>query len=186
MSNLDNIIADIENVNKTYDFWIRDENGNIKDDIICGNIIPFLKELKDYEVDMTQKEIEILREDNADIIHYDNTYNVNANIDHDFEYDVIGDDIDNEILICIMVHRFGDIRGNYTDWAVCKFESIYEFFELESTTQTVEIDNRYVADICIFNESYYVWDYINNETVGCFYEIEKEDLMEAIKERYGD
>ena len=29
MSNIDNIIADIENVNQTYDFWIRDENGNL-------------------------------------------------------------------------------------------------------------------------------------------------------------
>ena len=57
MSNIDNIIADIENVNQTYDFWIRDENGNIKDDVICGEVIPFLEELKDYEIDMSQDEI---------------------------------------------------------------------------------------------------------------------------------
>ena len=58
MSNLDNIIADIKEVNQTYDFWIRDKDGNIKDDVICAEIIPFLEELKDYELDMTQEEIE--------------------------------------------------------------------------------------------------------------------------------
>ena len=202
MSNLDNIIADIENVNKTYDFWIRDENGNIKDDVICGNIIPFLKELKDYEVDMTQEEIESTIDfwyNNSKLRNTanfwgsnlkakcwgDNTYNHGANIDHDIDYRVIELE-SGGVWFAFMVHRYGDVRGNYTDWAVCKFDYVEEIFELESTTQTVEIDNRYVADICIFNESYYVWDYINNETVGCFYEIEKENLMEVIKERCGD
>ena len=57
MSNIDNIIVDIENVNQTCDFWIRDEHGNLKDDVICGEVIPFLEELKDYEIDMSQDEI---------------------------------------------------------------------------------------------------------------------------------
>ena len=180
MSNLDNIIADIKEVNQTYDFWIRDKDGNIKDDVICAEIIPFLKELKDYELDMTQEEIEKFRADNYDELKFYNTYNNNANIDHDFEYDILNPDIDGEMIVCIMVHRYGDVRVNYTDWAICKFNNMYEFFELESTTPTVEINDRYVADLCIFDEIYYVWDYINDEDVGYFYHTEKEDLLRAI------
>ena len=57
MSNLDNIIADINEVNRTYGFWIRDNNGKLKDDVICGEVIPFLESLKEFEIDMSQKEI---------------------------------------------------------------------------------------------------------------------------------
>ena len=182
MSNLDNIIADIKEVNSTYDFWIRDENGNIKDDVICADVIPFLEELKDYEVNMTQEEIENLREDSYEKMHLYNTYNSNACIDHDFEYDILENDLDNEYLVFIMVHRFGDVRCNYTDWAVCKFDDIYQFFELESTTPSIEINDRYVADVCIFDETYYVWDYVNDKDVGYFCITEKKDLLETIKQ----
>lgn len=33
MSRLDNVIKDIENVNKERHAWIYDDNGNIKDDV---------------------------------------------------------------------------------------------------------------------------------------------------------
>lgn len=180
MSNLDNIIADIKEVNQTYDFWIRDEDGNIKDDVICAEIIPFLEDLKDYELDMTQEEIENFRVDNYDRLEFNNTYNNNANIDHDFEFDILNDDMNNEVIVCIMVHRYGDVRGNYTDWAICKFNNMYEFFELESTTPSLEINEQYVADLCIFDETYHVWDYVNDNDIGYFYHIEKEDLLKAI------
>ena len=52
MSNIDNIIADITEVNRTYGFYIRDEDGNLRNDIVCGEVIPFLEELKNYEIDL--------------------------------------------------------------------------------------------------------------------------------------
>ena len=79
-----------------------------------------------------------------------------------------------------MVHRYGDVRGNYTDWAICKFNNMYEFFELESTTPSIEINDQYVADLCIFDETYHVWDYVNDNDIGYFYHTEKEDLLKAI------
>ena len=74
MSNIDNIIADIAEVNRTYGFWIRDEDGNLKDDVICGEVIPFLEELKEYEperFDLIVMEIESQEFTNAlDVVMY--------------------------------------------------------------------------------------------------------------------
>lgn len=184
MSNIDNIIADIENVNQTYDFWIRDENGNIKDDVICGEVIPFLEELKDYEVDMSQDEIKDMMnfwDSNFDKPKYErnNTYNYSANIDHDIDYRIV-ESAHDEVWFAFMVHRFGDVRGNYTDWAVCKFEYFQEIFELDSVIQCKHFGEHYVVDINIFSETYNVYDTDKCEDVGDFYEIEVSDLLESI------
>lgn len=60
MSRLDNVIKDIENVNKECHAWIYDENGNIRDDVICGNVLDLLYELKDYEIETTEKSIDYI------------------------------------------------------------------------------------------------------------------------------
>ena len=64
MSRLDNVIKDIENVNKGSYAWIYDANGNIKDDVICGNVLDLLYELKDYEIETfdTEKSIDLVVE----------------------------------------------------------------------------------------------------------------------------
>ena len=191
MSNIDNIIADITEVNNTYGFWIRDENGKLKDDIICGEVIPFLEELKDYEIDMSQSEIKDMIDLWAEIyypcthngIYYaGNTYNCNANIDHDIDYRILNKN--NETWFVFMVHRCGDVRGNYTDWAVCKFDYMEELFELESVTQCKSFgeDDRYVADINIWSETYNVYDTKNGNDVGDFFECEVADVLEHIAE----
>lgn len=194
MSNIDNIIADIENVNQTYGFWIRDENGNIKDDVICGEVIPFLEELKDYEVDMSQDEIKDMinswdknwHEESYSLNHgneywADNTYNINANIDHDIDYRIAKSD-DDGVWFAFMVHRFGDVRGNYTDWAICKFDYFEDIFELDSVMQCKYFGEHYVADINIFSEMYNVYNTDTCEDVGWFYDVEVADLFESIAE----
>ena len=191
MSNLDNIIADINEVNRTYGFWIRDEKGELKDDVICGEVIPFLESLKEYEVDMPQSEIKDMMnfwDSNFDKPKYwaDNTYNHGANIDHDIDYRVVESEHDGTWL-ALMGHRYGDVRGNYTDWAVCKFDSIYEFWELASEPQYKNFSDgekfeRYTADINIFDECYNVYDNDLGKDVGYFYETEVEEVLKHIKE----
>ena len=191
MSTIDNIIADINEVNKSYDFWIRNEKGELKDDVICGEVIPFLESLKDYEVDMSQSEIKDMMnfwDSNFSEPKYkrNNTYNYNANIDHDIDYRIVESEHDG-IWFAFMVHRYGDVRGNYTDWAVCKFDSIYEFWELESIYQYKNFSDgekfeRYTADINIFDECYNVYDNDLREDVGYFYEIEVSEVLERIHE----
>ena len=179
MSRLDYVIKDIENVNKGAYAWIYDDNGNIKDNVICGNVLELLYELKDYEIETfdTEKSINLVVE------HADrrwNTYNWNANIDH--HIDVAELEINGYTYMAIMVHRYGDVRANYTDRFLVRFEDEYEWFELESRMQYKTIcDGRYCCDIDIMAECYNVWDWELDESLGEFYEIEVEDLLNEIE-----
>lgn len=179
MSRLDNVIKDIENVNKGSYAWIYDANGNIKDNVICGNVLDLLYELKDYEIETTEKSIDwIVVKANR---HW-NTYNWNANIDH--HIDVAELEINGYTYMAIMVHRYGDVRANYTDRFLVRFNDIYEWIELESRMQYKTIcDGRYCIDIDIMSEMYSVWDNDKQTNIGEFYEIEVEDLLEEIGER---
>ena len=176
MTRLDAIIKDIEAVNKMGNAWIYDADGNIKDDVICGSVLPLLYELKDYELDLPKGAINWIVE-NAD--RRWNTYNWSANIDHNI--DVAELEFDGYTYMAIMVHRYGDVRANYTDRFLVRFDNEYEWFELNSRVQCKEIaSGRYCVDIDIMAECYNVWDNEKEVSVGEFCEIEAEDLLNEI------
>ena len=182
MTKLDDVIKDIENVNKECHAWIYEPNGMIRDDVICGNVLPLLYELKDYEIETTNKSIDyIVTKSNN---HW-NTYNWNANIDH--HIDVAELEINGYTYMAIMVHRWGDVRANYTDRFLVRFEDITEWLELESRMQYKTICDgeygEYCADIDIMCEWYNVYDWETNTDIGEFYEIEVKDLLDEIKIR---
>ena len=176
MAKLDEVIKDIEAVNKVGYAWIYDADSNIKDDVICGNVLPLLYELRDYEIEATEEFIDWIIE-HAD--RHWNTYNWNANIDHDI--DVAEIHLNGDTFMAIMVHRYGDIRANYTDRFVVKFDDCYEWSEPESIMQYKAIcDGRYYIDINIMSETYNVWDNEKEVNVGEFSELEVEDLLNEI------
>lgn len=179
MTKLDEVIKDIKEVNKTCDAWIYNSDGTIKDNVICGNVLELLYELKDYEIETTEKSIDWI------VVNADrrwNTYNWNANIDHNI--DVAELEINGYTYMAIMVHRYGDVRANYTDRFLVRFDSEYEWFELESRMQYKTIcDGKYCIDIDIMSECYSVYDWELSESIGEFYEVEVEDLIDAINER---
>ena len=123
MSRLDNVIKDIENVNKGAYAWIYDANGNIKDDVICGNVLDLLYELKNYEIETfdTEKSIDLVVEHAT---FRWNTYNWNANIDHNIDVAELA--INGYTYMAIMVHRYGDVRANYTDRFLVRFDDEYD------------------------------------------------------------
>ena len=176
MTRLDAVIKDIEAANKTGYAWIYDADGNIKDDVICSSVLPLLYELKDYETEATEEFIDWIVEHAGK--HW-NTYNWNANIDHDI--DVAEMYLNGDTFMAIMVHRYGDIRANYTDRFLVKFDDCYEWSELESIMQCKTIcDGRYCVDIDIMAECYNVWDNEECVSVGEFCELEVEDLLNEI------
>ena len=176
MTKLDAVIKDVEAVNKIGYAWIYDADGNIKDNVICGNVLPLLYELKDYEIETTEESIDWFVK-NAD--RHWNTYNWNANIDHDI--DVAEVYLNGYTYMAIMVHRYGDMRANYTDRFLVRFDNEYDWFEFESRIQCKTIcDGRYCVDIDIMTECYNVWDSEEEVTVGEFCEIEVKDLLNEI------
>ena len=176
MTRLDAVIEDIKEVNKAGVAWIYDADGNIKDDVICGSVLELLYELRDYEVEPTEKSIDWF------VVNANrrwNTYNWNAKIDHNI--DVAELELDGYTYMAIMVHRYGDVRANYTDRFLVRFDNCYEWSELESIMQYKTIcDGRYCVDINIMSETYNVGDSIEEVSVGEFYEIEVEDLLKKI------
>lgn len=176
MTRLDAVIKDIEAANKIGYAWIYDADGEIKDNVICGNVLPLLYELRDYEVETTEESIDLVVK-NAD--RHWNTYNWNANIDHDI--DVAEVEVNGYTYMAIMVHRYGDVRANYTDRFLVRFDNCYEWSELEPIMQYKTIcDGRYFIDINIMSETYNVWDNEKEVNLGEFYELEVEDLLNEI------
>lgn len=158
--------------------WIYDENGRIQDEVICGEVLDLLEELKDYEIEVTDEWIQKFIHDNEH--HGYNTYNVHACISNDLNY--FTHETEDAYIIAIAVHLRGDIRGGYSDYFVVKFDNFYEWRELESMTQHKMITDNLVADIDIMSECYEVYDYDKSETVGIFWVGEIKELLEAIKE----
>ena len=181
MSRLTNVIEAVKasrlGENKA---WIYDENGNISTDVICGDIIPYLEELKDYEIDATDEFISEFKKD-ADNYY---SYNYGNCIDKDIS---IWYKKGNPIAI-ICVHLFGDARWGFSEDFVVEMNDYYDdcvltqLFQMESVYQIVDINDRYFADINIFSESYEIYDSEKNESVCTDYTIEKKDVLEAIEE----
>ena len=182
MSRLDKVIAQVKNANAKGDAWVFEDTGEIASGVICGNVIPFLEDLKEYEVDASDAWIDAFLEHGD--IEGSNTYNNAACISNDIEFKWgKGPDMMNYFVIA--VHLRGDIRGNYSDYFVlqCDWEDIYN---CESVYQNIPINDRYVADVDIFAEGYSVYDCELGEDIGEFYELEVSDLLNEIEAREGE
>ena len=181
MSRLTDVIKQIKDSRKGENrAWIYDENGSISNDVICGDIIPYLEELKDYEIDATDEFISEFKKD-ADNYY---SYNYGNCIDKDIS---IWYKKGNPVAI-ICVHLFGDARWGFSEDFVVEMNDYYDdcvltqLFQMESVYQTIDINDRYSADINIFSESYEIYDSEKNESVCTDYTIEKKDVLEAIEE----
>ena len=180
MTRLENVIEEVKTARTgVYRPWIFDENGNIREDVLVGDVIPLLKELKEYEIDITDEEIEEFINDEE--TKGDNTYNWNANISNDLQ--IHSQEYDDEITMVIAVHLRGDIRGGYSDYFAVKMRGFYEFYELESMLQHKDITDTLVADINLMSEGYSVYDYEHDDDLGEFYEIEIKDALPEITAR---
>ena len=178
-SRLDNVIEQVKESRKGKNrAWIYNEEGKIADNVMCCEVLDILEELKNYEVEVTDEWIENFK--NNPKVKGDNTYNWGANISNDLNMDYL--ESDNEaVVMVIMVHLYGDIRAGYSDYFVVKFDSMYEFYELESVTQQKTVNENMVADLNALSEIYNVYDYEKQEDVGEFYCLELEDLLEEIQ-----
>ena len=180
MTRLENVIEEVKTAHTgAYRPWIFDENGNIREDVLVGDVIPLLEELKEYEIDITDEEIEAFINDEE--TKGDNTYNWNANISNDLQ--IHSQEYDDEITMVIAVHLRGDVRANYSDYFAVKMRGFYEFYELESMLQHKHITDTLAADINLMSEGYSVYDYEHDEDLGEFYEIEIKDALPEITAR---
>lgn len=175
---LENVIEQVKaSRNAEHKAWIFNDDGRISDNVMCCEVLDVLEELKKYEISVSDEWIENFKRNPK--VKGNNTYNFGGNISNDLNMDYMENDEGEEIML-IMVHLFGDIRYGYSDYFAVKFDSMYQFYELESATQIKTVNDHMVADLNIFSDMYNVYDYENEEDVGSFYCLELEDLLEEI------
>lgn len=184
-----NIIADIKEIHgaPVYYFGSYHELDALETDDFTINIIDVLEALEPYEI---TESIEELTEGgyiyNDCDYRGDNSYNWMSPVNHDFNFNVY----ENENTardVCYVefkVHRFGDVRGNYTDSVVLEFMDDYEFYEALSECNkynTIEIDGiNYNIDVNILSDAFEVYDDNGNYIASvCGYDAE--EVTEEIK-----
>lgn len=154
--------------------WIYTEDGKLREDVFCADVIPILEEIDEYECDSEF----IDKIWNSDEESCGNTYNWNANITNDLDWKTVS--INGELFTVIRVHLVGDIRLGYSDAFVVQ-GTIRDVFDLDSATQTKTIPGtNYSSDLHAWTEEFMVWDNETGIEIGTFYEIELEDLLKEI------
>ena len=110
----------------------------------------------------------------------DNSYNWSAPVSNDFDFKVYRDFVSDGVFVDFMVHRFGDVRGNYTDSVIYHFDSADEFYELLSNcNKYVQIGN-YGVCVDVFNDGFEVYDEAGNYICTAYGDYD--DIVEAIKD----
>ena len=167
--------------------------------------IDILKNLEDYEApeivdywtfeEEDGEDVEVLEEitceeyldildDNGFLVEKNsgNTYNWSAPVSNDFYYHIYENLRDDNLIIKIAIHRYGDARCNYTDEFCIIVDSEEDFFDIlceSDKFNTIEIDEKkYYIDIRLFNDVFEVC----TEDGDCIGEIYAEDDEEAIEE----
>ena len=110
----------------------------------------------------------------------DNSYNWSAPVSNDFYFKVYKDFVFGGVFVDFSVHRFGDVRGNYTDSVIYHFDSIVEFDELLlNCNKYVQIGN-YEVIVDITNDGFEVYDEAGNYILTACGDYD--DIVEAIKD----
>ena len=163
------------------------------------SILDVLKNLKPYEIEAfeiynycneeEEEEIievsanEFLEIEEYEEIRSDNSYNWNSPISNDFNYSIYESSLCEGIIIEFSVHRYGDVRCNYTEEIYFRFNDEYEFYEaLEESNKyfTIEKNNKmYEIEINIFSESPRIYIEEDNEDIEG---LEAYELLEELLE----
>lgn len=179
-----------ENYNDIVKFVKKEAKNTKKQGYFVYDILNFLLEIKDNLVDGKSKIANQIYENKIEYRKGDNTYNYSSNINNNIDYRIYN--INNEIYIKLKVHKYGDIRANYTDEIILKFDTEYEFYELLNDTtiflKTVNTEAGEVFLECnIFDEIIEIMlntpnytDYSNN--LDADFSISS-DTIEKIKEK---
>ena len=182
MSRLETVIEQVKNARMGKATpWIFNNEGRIKNNIIVGEVLDLLEEMKQYEINVSDKAIINMKNIDYRKTRCGNTYNVSANISNDINYTAI--EKEDYCIFLIKVHLYGDLRINYSNYFMLKMDDFESFFELDEWIQSKMLNDRYCADINLLSETYTVYDYENQQFVGEFYDLKIEDVLQQINKQ---
>ena len=130
--------------------------------------IDVLENLKPYEIDEfigydyeENEEIEISFDEYLELYEYeeirsDNSYNWLAPLTNHINFRIYQSKMMDDIIVELRVHRYGDVRCNYTEECYLQFQNDYEFYETLSESRknlvAIKDNKKYDIYIDIFNE----------------------------------
>ena len=175
------------------------------------DVIEILKALSEYEIDLSDyvtydeddNEISLFDgEIDADVIidelenngylsthgsKCDNSYNWCAPIANNFAFETYKDLCGDGVYVRFMVHRFGDVRCNYTDAALYHFDDDYTFLNILSE-QSKEVDadvdgKTYHIIVDVLSDGFEVFDGDYNYVCTIYCVDNAAEAAEEIKEK---
>ena len=136
--------------------YFRHTESDVEENELTISIFDVLDELECFEV--TEKTIwdsEIEEEVEMDMEEYfekgldegfltecsaDNSYNWNSPISHHINFEIYHNNEEGNYLIRFRVHRYGDVRCNYSDWVYLECNSDYDFLEALMCGKWIEVE----------------------------------------------
>ena len=174
---IEEIIEVVKEHNASSCAWIFD-NGRLKDNVVSIDTIAVLRDLRNIEADADTRQfvIDAINE-GEEPISSEYTYNWNAPVSNDIVFQTYRINGERYTLIC--VHIGLDARVGFTDWCIIE-GGIEEIAEL-CMYYTVDITETLSADLNLFSETYDVYDFTTGEDVYTSYEIDKNELLDAMR-----
>ena len=106
---LENVIKQVKNARTgTYKPWIFNDDGTIKNNVIIGEVLYLLEEMKKYEISVSDEYISNFLKIDCNKFRAGNTYNANANISNHIDYKAL--ETDDCCIFLVQFHLYGDIR----------------------------------------------------------------------------
>ena len=155
-------------------------------------IVDVLKELQPYEasLEILTDDDEVDEAENIDNyldyldalfglkeVSVNNSYNWNAPIDHHFFYRIYEDQINNRYIVKFSVHRYGDVRANYTDSVLYSFDHIDNFFATVAQAGYYKKLGKYFLEACPLREGWRLYDEEGDEVAELY---DEQDILEYL------
>ena len=160
-------ILDVLNYIKEYEFTSIEEDIYLGDEYIGTNTTEFT----DIEVFYNWLEHYEYEE-----IKRDNSYNWGSPLSNDIDFTIYHNITLDEYYVTMKIHMYGDVRGNYTEGFILKYNHEHDFYESlydcnKYWSYTDEDGVVWYCDINIFKDSFYIsvensFNYGDDSTCG--------------------
>ena len=183
--------------------YFRHTESDIKENELSISIFDVLDSLEAFEI--TKKEMYDNKEEEYfeyDIEEYfekgldegfliecgaDNSYNWNSPISHHINFEIYHD-IEGSYIVRFRVHRYGDVRCNYTDWVYLEFSWEDEFLEvlMEECSKCIDVEmdgKQYYVTIEVLSDEIRLESYDEENGYEDIYGDDRDEILEEMISR---
>ena len=117
----------------------------------------------------------------------DNSYNWNSPISHHINFEIYHD-IEGSYIVRFRVHRYGDVRCNYSDWCCLEFSWEDEFLEvlMEECSKCIDVEmdgKQYYVTIEVLSDEIRLESYDEENGYEDIYGDDKDTILEKMISR---